>query len=904
MIQKLFFSFLFLMCILKLSATHNRAGEITFKQIGPLTLEVTVTTYTKTSSIDADRDELTVVWGDGFQDTVARDNEVFLPNDTKRNSYTHVHTYPALGRYTISMLDPNRNANILNVNPPNSVIVPFFLQTSFTFTNTQFQGPNSSPILLQPPIDFGCVGQIFRHNPNAFDPDGDSLAYELIVPLQSEDNEVPNYSYPDEIVPQGNEIRLDAETGDFVWIVPQRRGEYNIAILIKEYRNGQLINSMIRDMQIFIDDCQNVPPRVEAPNEICVLAGDTVQFRVVAEAPQFEVNQLVRLSALGGPFELDNSPASFIAPNGYQEDPLTGEFFWPTNCNHISDQPYTVVFRAVDNFYDDTGLANLKTVRIKVVGPPPKEVLAEFANNRVNVSWRQPYNCEETDDEFFRGFSVWRREGSNPFPMDSCKNGLEGRGYERIGFNILDFDNGRYFFADNDELERGVTYCYRILADFAQLTPQGLPYNPVTSLPSKEVCLQLGRDLPFLTRVDVEITNPATGSIALEWTKPDPDDLDTLQNPGPYVYRLLRAEGINGTNFQALPGAEFSHLSFGESHTLSYLDDNINTVAGGYNYQIEFLTGSDKELLGSSPMASSVFLTIAPTDERNALSWRFNDPWNNFAFDIYRRDPGSSQFVLLDSTVNSTYTDFGLVNGEEYCYYILSKGSYGLTNLEDTLLNKSQRICAVPIDNIAPCPPRLDIDNLCLNNNFSRELINELSWDNPRFRCEDSEDLAQYRLYFSPPDVGDFNLLQEIDDVDQFSFLHDQGNGSLSGCYYITSLDSLGNESASSDTLCLDNCPRYLLPNTFTPNGDGQNELFIPLENLFIERIELQVFNRWGNLVFETTDAEINWDGTLMGNGEALPDATYYYVCRVFESRLTGVVEQEEPLKGFIDIIR
>lgn len=904
MIQKIFFSTFFALFFLQLSATHNRAGEITFTQIGPLTLEVTVTTYTKTSSIDADRDQLTVVWGDGFQDTVARDNEVFLPNDTKRNTYTQVHTYPALGSYTISMLDPNRNANILNVNPPNSVIVPFFLQTSFTFTNTQFQGPNSSPVLLQPPVDFGCVGQIFRHNPNAFDPDGDSLAYELIVPLQSQDNEVPNYSFPDEIVPQGNAIRLNEETGDFVWVVPQRRGEYNIAILIKEYRNGQLINSMIRDMQIFIDDCQNVPPKVEAPEEICVLAGDTVQFRVVAEAPEFEIDQLVRLSALGGPFELNNSPARFIAPDGYQEDPLTGEFFWATNCNHISEQPYTVVIRAVDNFYDDTGLADLKTVRIKVVGPPPREVLAEFANNRINVSWRQPYNCEETEDEYFRGFSVWRREGSNPFPMDSCENGLEGRGYERIGFNILDFDNGRYRFTDNDELERGVTYCYRVLADFAQLTPQGLPFNPVPSMPSKEVCLQLGRDLPFLTRVDVENTDPVAGKIALAWTKPDPDDLDTLQNPGPYTYRLLRAEGINGTNFQAIPGAEFSHDSFGEPHTLAYLDENINTVVSGYNYQVEFLTGPEDEALGRSPSASSIFLDVVPTDERNELSWDFNDPWNNFAFDIYRRNPGATQFVLLDSTVNKTYTDFGLVNGEEYCYYILAKGSYGLTNLEDTLLNKSQRVCAVPVDNLAPCPPRLDIDNLCLSNNFGQELINELSWDDPRLRCEDSEDLASYNLYFSPPNVEGFNLLQEIDDADQFELLHDQGTGSLSGCYFITSLDSLGNESAASDTLCVDNCPRYRLPNTFTPNGDGQNELFLPIESLFIERIELQIFNRWGNLVFETTDSVINWDGTLMGNGEPLPDATYYYVCRVFERRLSGVVEQEEPLKGFIDIIR
>ena len=45
-------------------ATHNRAGEITYEQIGDLTIRVTITTYTKTSSFSADRDSLEIFWGD------------------------------------------------------------------------------------------------------------------------------------------------------------------------------------------------------------------------------------------------------------------------------------------------------------------------------------------------------------------------------------------------------------------------------------------------------------------------------------------------------------------------------------------------------------------------------------------------------------------------------------------------------------------------------------------------------------------------------------------------------------------------------------------------------------------------------------------------------------------------
>src|SRR5690625_8026642 len=58
----------------ELFATHNRAGEITYEQIGPLTIRITLVTYTKTSS-HVDRDSLIVYWGDGTSETIGRINE-------------------------------------------------------------------------------------------------------------------------------------------------------------------------------------------------------------------------------------------------------------------------------------------------------------------------------------------------------------------------------------------------------------------------------------------------------------------------------------------------------------------------------------------------------------------------------------------------------------------------------------------------------------------------------------------------------------------------------------------------------------------------------------------------------------------------------------------------------------
>ena len=57
-----------------LYATHNRAGEISIQQTGPLTVRATIVTYTKASSVQADRDTLEICWGDGFCEKVNRSN--------------------------------------------------------------------------------------------------------------------------------------------------------------------------------------------------------------------------------------------------------------------------------------------------------------------------------------------------------------------------------------------------------------------------------------------------------------------------------------------------------------------------------------------------------------------------------------------------------------------------------------------------------------------------------------------------------------------------------------------------------------------------------------------------------------------------------------------------------------
>ncbi|MBP5708797.1 MAG: hypothetical protein J6W61_03425, partial [Bacteroidales bacterium] len=157
-----------------LSATHNRAGEITYRQLSAYTFEITVTTYTYTLSA-ADRPELDVEWGDNSVTTVPRESKTELPNYYRKNVYVATHTYPGPGVYKIFVQDPNRNLGIENI--PNSVNVIFSVSSILTIRTDLTV--DHAPVLLNPPYDKAAVGYVFIHNPGAYDEDGDSLSYAL-----------------------------------------------------------------------------------------------------------------------------------------------------------------------------------------------------------------------------------------------------------------------------------------------------------------------------------------------------------------------------------------------------------------------------------------------------------------------------------------------------------------------------------------------------------------------------------------------------------------------------------------------------------------------------------------------------------------------------------------------------
>jgi hypothetical protein len=424
----LFLLFSFFLFSLALNATHNRAGEITYKRIPPFskvvagttvqiyTYSITIVIYTDDTVLSggsgvADRCQDTVYFGDGTQGVANRVNNLssvcgcgFVNNKqvgcgemivntgsykVKQNIYTIEHTYPGTGSYRIRTLDPNRNQGVHNI--PNSVNLPFYVESMLIITS--FTGANSSPLFAFAPIDQACLNNCFEHNPGAYDPDGDSLSYEITTSKGADGNTVLNYQYPNEGT--NGTYEINPVTGLLRWCNPQELGEYNLAFKVKEWRkttsgNFELIGYVLRDMQVIVRSCNNSPPSITVPN-VCVEAGKTVTANLTVKDP--DNGSVVKVQGGGGAFEANSPIATFNPQSGItytsSGSSFNVYFSWQTTCDHIRQQSYYTTFKVEDNGISGIGikLVSFNTFVIKVVPPAVKNVTATPAGSNMNITW-------------------------------------------------------------------------------------------------------------------------------------------------------------------------------------------------------------------------------------------------------------------------------------------------------------------------------------------------------------------------------------------------------------------------------------------------------------------------------------------------------------------------------------
>lgn len=241
MLKKLLFYTIFSFNLPLLTfATFIRGADLTFLVSGN-NVTFNIVLYEETSGTTFD--SLEISYGDGNTETIGRLNTT-TQGGVKFSNYQGSHTYPGSGTYTINVCDlVNRTSGISNIS--NSVNTPLSLNAVLTLSS--FNIFSSSPLFGNDHFNKTISGDTVFHNTGTYDPDGDSLSFELINCLGTMCTSLSTpteYTYPATF---GGGQTIDTN-GILSYSVPISNSRFSFAIKVSKWRSGNLLCTAMRDI--------------------------------------------------------------------------------------------------------------------------------------------------------------------------------------------------------------------------------------------------------------------------------------------------------------------------------------------------------------------------------------------------------------------------------------------------------------------------------------------------------------------------------------------------------------------------------------------------------------------------------------------------------------------------------
>jgi gliding motility-associated-like protein len=249
-----------------------------------------------------------------------------------------------------------------------------------------------------------------------------------------------------------------------------------------------------------------------------------------------------------------------------------------------------------------------------------------------------------------------------------------------------------------------------------------------------------------------------------------------------------------------------------------------------------------------------VYLKFASVEDGSVyLEWEdaFTDLDHEYI--IYRSKDNFvfNQIYLADSNTLS-YTDTN-VNTSKNAYYYRIK----LHELNCKYLSRESNLAKTILFNV--------------HANLGDRNIMELNWDNYE---KWKNGVLEYKIEYYDDDVEDFVEIESL--KNKFNYIYDVRDiPKLEHCFRITAVEEGNSNSFShSNTDCDLGPSKLYIPNAFTPNNDTRNEKF----GISCSGCELEsfiIFDRWGQIIFESFEPDAKWDGSI--NGLDAPAGVYYY---------------------------
>ena len=429
--KKIFLLSLSFIFSMNINATHLMGGQITATYVGSdstgFHYAIDFTAYRDTIGIPISNNATFNIsqmdtsgnWNSLFSSTVSFDTTSgnLMPTLTVYGvevyTYLDTITLPGNGYYSISWDDCCRNVAIVNMSNPGGESLA--LKTYITVDSLNI---NSSPSYLTPPVAYLPADTLWQYNPLPFDPDGDSLAWSMVIPLD-DNGLVSGYEFLSDTNLYSNisgVFSLDSITGALSWDASMV-GNFVASFEISEWRNGVYMGKMRRDMQFIvvpdtvnyiptISNMQTVPTNTGGYPYIKINPGINYQLHLLGN--DSDPNDILKMEAYGESFGLSTDPSTFSFTTTGNGNEIEGTFSWNPDLSHVRTAPYLTVFRTSDHmFYFDntiqfevtlgtsTGMKDVETFRVNELYPNP-------TNNYFNLS----INIEKSDDISIEIYSV------------------------------------------------------------------------------------------------------------------------------------------------------------------------------------------------------------------------------------------------------------------------------------------------------------------------------------------------------------------------------------------------------------------------------------------------------------------------------------------------------------------
>lgn len=836
-----------------------------------------------------------------------------------------------------------RNSTIVNINEPNKtgstyqIIIP----------SSEIATCNSSPVFKKYPPIVICAGFPLEFDYSAIDPDKqDSLVYELCNPLKGASQGYPNpvqASHPpyeavdwvggfnvDNQIGSDPQIKVDPVTG-FLEGTPLKAGQYVVGICVKEYRNDVLISTITRDFQFNVADCGIVNAKIKADkiNEdgtfvIQACEGYEIDFlneSIGAENyiwnfgdtnsfDDFSINRntsyeytdtgkyLVQLIA--DPNETCTDTA-YLQLNMYPTQ--KPDFTWSGGC---TDEPVQFMDLSVTDFGNITNWQWYFDGNNW--GSTQQNPIIEIEDNRssieVKLNVTTDLGCQllTTETIDLDIIPVPQMQHSklclNAQPIQFTDLSTISSGNITNWKWIVYDDNLNEIYNTNTQLmqytfEAAGTYFVN-LEVIGNNGCSNAIQNPIILYDDLEI--DAGIDIEICENDHFEINLNANTTIDyFEWTPFDETITfnNELENPkifpqksDEYVVTAFDLNGCQATDTFEVTLYTAPKVNIGNDTLICFrqqvfLQPQVESVYDGnitYQWENNALI-NDRNQFNQflSPDTSEIFkLTVKES--------------------THGCETTDSIFIKVDNPViPSIINDTIVCPGSSVNLYASGGDTYNWFS-NNQLIGETAEFEIVPYNNVTYS---VNISNSCFN---AESTVKVNVFNLPIIDAGDDIEIEVGKTYTLNPTFDELDILNFFWTSNK-DYLPVYNEKSIIFTPYENSWYALNVITTDNcfvvDTINVNvkNVPDIFLPNAFSPNGDGINDVIVPVLKGIQQLNTFTVYNRYGHKVFQTNSREVSWDGVY--NNEPLTMGVYVY----FANGVTFFNESFSK-KGNITLVR